>query len=156
MSLDNANVHTFNDLGEAFIKHYKYNVDMAPDRNQLREMVHKYKESFKVYAQRWCVVASQVIPPMEEKEMTNIYLKTLGSFYYERMGASAPSDFTEMVSMGVHFEEAVREGRLTRSENSGSTKKPSYGFAKKKEGYTNVVIQDRKFNPLRRNHQRRQ
>ena len=45
-----------------------------------------------------------------------------------------------MVGMGVCLEEAVREGRLTKSENSGNTKKPSFGFFKKKEGETNVVI----------------
>ena len=54
---------------------------------------------------------------MEEKEMTKIFLKTLGAFYYEIMVASVPSDFTEMVGMGVHLEEAVREGRLTRRVN---------------------------------------
>ena len=80
MSLDN--IHTFNDLGEAFIKQYKYNVDMAPEPNQLRAMVQKDMESFKEYAQRWREVATQVIPPMEEKEMTKIFLKTLGYFYY--------------------------------------------------------------------------
>ena len=73
--------------------------------------------------------------------MTNIFLKTLGAFYYEIMAASAPSDFTEMVGMGVRLEEAIREGRLARGENSGSMKKPSYRFAKKKEGETNDVIQ---------------
>ena len=102
-------------------------------------MTQKDEESFKEYAQRWREVASQVIPPMEEKYMTNIFLKILGEFYYERMVASAPSDFTEMVGMEVHLEEAVREGRLTRSDNSDSMKKPSYGFAKNK-GEKNVVI----------------
>ena len=77
MSLDSVNIHTFNDLGEAFIKQYKYNVDMAPDRDQLRNMVQKDRESFKEYAQIWREVAAQVIPPMEEKEMTKIFLKTL-------------------------------------------------------------------------------
>ncbi|KAI5438117.1 hypothetical protein KIW84_024021 [Lathyrus oleraceus] len=38
MWLDSASVRTFNDLGEAFVKQYKYNVDMAPDRDQLRSM----------------------------------------------------------------------------------------------------------------------
>ncbi|KAI5415780.1 hypothetical protein KIW84_040991 [Lathyrus oleraceus] len=38
MGLDSASIHTFNDLGEAFVKQYKYNVDMAPDRGQLRSM----------------------------------------------------------------------------------------------------------------------
>ena len=114
-------------------------------------MVQKDRESFKEYAQRWREVAAQVIPPMEEKEMTNIFLKTLGAFYYERMVASAPSDVTEMVGMGIGLEEAVREGRLTKGESPGSTKKPSYGFAKNKEGDTNVVMQERRVNPPRRN-----
>ena len=48
-----------------------------------------------------------MIPPMEEKEMTKIFLKTLGAFYYERMVASAPSDFTEMLGMGIRLEEKV-------------------------------------------------
>ncbi|KAI5441646.1 hypothetical protein KIW84_010921 [Lathyrus oleraceus] len=38
MSLDSANIRSFNDLGEAFVNQYKYNVDMAPDRDQLRAM----------------------------------------------------------------------------------------------------------------------
>jgi hypothetical protein len=62
-------------------------------------------------------IASQINPPLEEKEMTKIFLKTLSSFYYERMIASAPSDFTEMVNMGMRLKEGVREGRL--AEDSG-------------------------------------
>ena len=70
---------------------------------------------------------------MEEKEMTKIFLRTLSPFYFEKMVASSPNDFGEMVNMGVRLEEVVREGRMTRDEGSSSgTKKPSYGFAKKK------------------------
>ena len=76
----------------------------------MRAMAQKDKESFKEYVQRWREIASQVVPPMGEQEMTKVLLKTLGSFYYVRMVASAPSDFTEMVIMGVRLEEAVREG----------------------------------------------
>ena len=90
---------------------------------------------------------------MEERDMTKIFLKTLGAFYYERMVVSAPSDFTEMVKMGIRLEEAVREGRLTRSEGSGGVKKPSYGFTKNKEGDANVVMQERRVNTPRRNSQ---
>ena len=137
MGLDSANIRSFNDLGEAFVKHYKYNVDMAPDRDQLRAMSHKEKETFKEYAQRWRELAAQIVPPLEEKEMTKIFLKTLSSFYYERMIASAPSDFIEMVNMGMRLEEGVGEGRLTREEGS-STKR--YGtFGKKKDGEAHVV-----------------
>ena len=88
--------------------------------------------------------------------MTKIFLKTLGDLYYERMVESVPSDFTEMVGMGILLEEAVREGRLTKSEGSRGAKKPSYGFSKKKEGDANAVIQERRVNGPRRNYQRHQ
>lgn len=41
MGLDSTSIKTFHDLGEAFVKHYKYNVDMAPDKDQLRVMSQK-------------------------------------------------------------------------------------------------------------------
>ena len=52
MGLDSANIRSFNDLGEAFVKQYKYNMDMDPYRDQLRAMSQKDKETFKEYAQR--------------------------------------------------------------------------------------------------------
>ena len=119
-------------------------MDMAPDRDQLRAMSQKDKETFKEYAQRWRELAAQIVPPLEENEMTKIFLKTLSSFYYERMIASAPSDFTEMVNMGMRLEEGVREGRLSRDDNSA---KKYGGFSRKKEGETHVVSSDRKRRP---------
>ncbi|KAI5413516.1 hypothetical protein KIW84_057911 [Lathyrus oleraceus] len=82
-------------------------------------------------------VGSSDSATLEEKEMTKIFLKTLSSFYYERMIASAPSDFTETVNMGMRLEEGVREGRLSRDE--GSSAKRYGSFVKKKEGETHVV-----------------
>ncbi|XP_050888564.1 uncharacterized protein LOC127093674 [Lathyrus oleraceus] len=77
---------------------------------------------------------------MEEKEMTKVFLKTLDTFYYERMIASAPTDFTDMVNMRVRLEEAVREGRLVREGSSSSSGAKRYGgFMKKKEQETNAV-----------------
>ena len=122
---------------------------MAPDRDQLRAMAQRDKESFKEYVQRWHEIAAQVVPPMGEQEMTKVFLKTLGSFYYERMVASVPSDFTEMVSMCVRLEEAVRERHLTKAEGIN---KSSYGFSRKKESETNAVIGERKIIPPIRHH----
>ncbi|KAI5445677.1 hypothetical protein KIW84_013776 [Lathyrus oleraceus] len=100
-------------------------------------MSQKDKETFKEYAQRWRELEAQITPPLEEKEMTKIFLKTLSSFYYEPMIASAPSDFTEMVNMGMRLEEGVREGRLSKDEGSSSKR---YGaFAKKKDGEAHAV-----------------
>ncbi|XP_058770183.1 uncharacterized protein LOC131643835 [Vicia villosa] len=139
MGLDSSHISSFDDLVEAFIRQYKYNVDMAPDRDQLRAMAQKERESFKEYAQRWREVAAQISPPMEEKEMTKVFLKTLSSFYYERMVASAPTDFTEMVNMGMRLEEGVREGRLAKEGSSSGAKKFGGGFFKKKEQEVSAV-----------------
>lgn len=124
----------FEDLGEAFVRQYRFNKDMAPNRDQLRSLSQKERETFKEYAQRWRGLAAQINPPLEEKEMTKIFLKTLSPFFYEKMVASAPTDFTKMVSMGMRLEEGVREGRLIK-ENAptGGPRKIVESFAKKKE-----------------------
>ena len=133
MRLNRTNIHTFRDLRAAFVQQYKYNLDMAPDRDQLRAMSQREKETFKEYAQRWREIAAQICPPLEEKELTKIFLKTLSSFYYERMVASAPSDFIEMVNIGARLEEAVREGRLVKdTEPSNNSKRYGSALQKKK------------------------
>lgn len=48
--LENGSILTFNDLGEDFIKNYKYNMDTEPDRDQLRSVSQIDKETFKEYA----------------------------------------------------------------------------------------------------------
>ena len=76
--------------------------------------------------------------------MIKIFLKTLGSFYYERMIASAPSDFTEMVSMGMWLEEAIREGCLVKEGSpSSGVKKFGSVFPKRKEQDVSVIFPGR-------------
>ncbi|XP_058745794.1 uncharacterized protein LOC131618633 [Vicia villosa] len=147
MDLDSTYIRTFHDLGEAFIRQYKYNIDTAPDRDQLRVMSQREKETFKEYAQRWRELAAQIIPPMEEKEMTKVFLKTLGTFYYEKMVASAPNDFTEMVNMGMRLEEGIREGRLIKEVGlplSSGVKRFGGNFTKKKEETVRAILRRRK------------
>ncbi|XP_050895906.1 uncharacterized protein LOC127102593 [Lathyrus oleraceus] len=90
VGLESANIRTFNDLGEAFVKKYKYNINMALDIYQLRSIYDNDTETFKEYAQRWSELAAQISLPLEEKEKTKIFLKTLSSFYYEQNGQKVP------------------------------------------------------------------
>ncbi|KAI5442582.1 hypothetical protein KIW84_011578 [Lathyrus oleraceus] len=53
-----------------------------------------------------------------------IFLKTLSSFYYERMIASAPSDFTEMVNMGMRLEEG-KDGEAHAVTSHVKSRRPS-------------------------------
>lgn len=50
MQLEGTNIYTWREMAEAFLKHYKYNTDMAPKRIQLLNLTQKYEETFKEYA----------------------------------------------------------------------------------------------------------
>ncbi|XP_073225755.1 uncharacterized protein [Cicer arietinum] len=60
MHLERTHISSWKDLVDAFLKHYKYNLDMAPDRIQLQNTTKRGNETFKEYAQRWRELASQV------------------------------------------------------------------------------------------------
>ena len=50
MGLKKGLIQCFQYLVDAFIKKYKYKIDMAPDHRQLQNMSQNEKESFKEYA----------------------------------------------------------------------------------------------------------
>ena len=52
LSLDQSRIHCFQELFDAFIQDYKYNMDMALDRRKILSMSQRYNNSFKEYAQR--------------------------------------------------------------------------------------------------------
>jgi len=81
----------------AFIRQYQYNSDMALNRMQLHNMCKKEHESCKEYAQRWRDLATQVVPPMKEKEIITMIVDTLSVFYYEKMVGYTPSTFADLV-----------------------------------------------------------
>ncbi|XP_058785835.1 uncharacterized protein LOC131660590 [Vicia villosa] len=96
VQLERTHIHSWRDLVEAFIKHYQYNVDMAPNRTQLQSLVQGSKESFKEYAQKWRELAARVQPPMTEREMIDMFTSTLSGHYY--LACSASANFSEMVN----------------------------------------------------------
>ncbi|XP_050909079.1 uncharacterized protein LOC127122845 [Lathyrus oleraceus] len=141
LSLDQNRIRCFQDLSDAFKKHYKYNMDMAPDRRQLQSMFQHDNESFKEYAQRWRELASQVEPPLAEKELAELFIDTVQPQFYEKMVGSASLGFSELVAIGARVEYGVRNGKLAAvaETSNANQKKFSGGFPRKKEGETNAV-----------------
>ncbi|XP_058746759.1 uncharacterized protein LOC131619709 [Vicia villosa] len=142
MRLERANIRSWRDLVDAFIKQYQYNVDMAPNRTQLQNLSQKANESFKEYAQKWRELAARVQPPMLEREMMDLFTNTLEGQYYS--ACSASSSFAELVMIGERIESGIKAGRIqnpsTASSSSGAGgKKPYNGFAKKREGETSAA-----------------
>ena len=51
--LDNTKVKTWKDLVDAFIRQYKFNMDVGLDRSSLQSMEKDNKEFMREYTQRW-------------------------------------------------------------------------------------------------------
>jgi hypothetical protein len=75
MRLDNTKIWRWKDLIEAFVKQYKYNMDIAPDRTSLSNIGKKDKESIREYAERWRESAAQAILHFWTKRWS-LYLPT--------------------------------------------------------------------------------
>ena len=75
-------------------------VDEAPDRMTLFNMEKKATKSFREYVQRWRDLASQVQPPLTERETTKIFVNSLKGIYHDKMLGNATKNFAAMVVSG--------------------------------------------------------
>ncbi|TYK20461.1 Gag-pro-like protein [Cucumis melo var. makuwa] len=133
IQLDNAHIHVWKDLADAFLKQYKHSIDMAPDRLDLQRMEKKSSKSFKEYAQRWRDMAAEVQPPLTNKEMTSMFMNTLRAPFYERVIGNASTNFSDIIVIGEKIEYGIKHGRLVKATTEyGRIKKGT--ISKKKEG----------------------
>ncbi|XP_050897052.1 uncharacterized protein LOC127103854 [Lathyrus oleraceus] len=138
MSLECSKIRSWKDLSKAFLKQYKYNLDMAP-RLQLQNQACKCGETLKEYAQRWREMASKFRLALTDIELVDIFMSTLQSLYYENMVSSLSSNFVDIVTIGERIENGLKIGKIA-SVDSQTMAKKSQGFAKKKEVEASVVI----------------
>ncbi|XP_050915188.1 uncharacterized protein LOC127130163 [Lathyrus oleraceus] len=140
--LECSNIHTWDELAEAFAKQYKYNTDMAPNCTQLQSMAQKDSESFKEYAQRWRELAARVHPPLVDHELIDIFMGTLQGQYYERLISSVFTGFSDMVIVGERVEEGLKSGKIQGGSISQPIlKKPFNGFKRKEDGTSSISSQ---------------
>ena len=81
-------------------------------------MEKKHNESFRQYAQRWREVATQVQPPLLEKETTMLFINTLKAPFINHMLGSATKSFSDIVMSGEMIENAIRCGKIEAGENA--------------------------------------
>jgi len=135
MHLESVKIQTWKDLVNAFIKQYKYNMDMAPNRMQLQSLFKRSTETFKEYAQRWRELAVQVEPPLHENEMTTMFIETLQSPYYEHVLGSVSSNFSDIVIIDEKVEYGFKSGKIAQNRSAvNNVRKPRFNNNRKKEG----------------------
>jgi len=90
MRLDNIKIKTWKDLVDAFLKQYKFNLEIVLDRTILIASEKENQEFVKAYAQRWRDNATYVQPLLIDTKMVMLFANTFQSPYYEHLiGSSA-------------------------------------------------------------------
>ncbi|XP_052484902.1 uncharacterized protein LOC128039985 [Gossypium raimondii] len=139
--LSRAKIHSWKDLAQAFMKQYNHVTDMTPDRITLQNMEKKQSESFRQYAQRWREVATQVQPPLLEKERTMLFINTLKSPFINHMLGSVPMSFSDIVMSDEMIENAIRSGKIDarKSAKRSTAKKNENEVSNVSKGYSKSV-----------------
>ena len=90
-------------------------------------------------------MASQVEPPLEEKELIGLFMDTLSPLFWEKMIRSVSSSFTDLATIVQRLEEGIKNGKVSKvAESSNGAKKCLGNFQKKKEVEANVVSTERR------------
>ncbi|XP_052736686.1 uncharacterized protein LOC128197882 [Vigna angularis] len=130
--LESSHICSWTDLADAFVRQYKYNMHVAPDRLQLHHMAKKDEESFKEYAQRWRELAAQVEPPLYDKEMVAMVVSTLQPPFYEHMIDNVSSNFADIIIIGERIEIGLKSGKII--SQATTPKKYIFNPGKEKKG----------------------
>lgn len=95
-------------------------------------MNKKPNEIFREHTQNWCQIASQVQPPLTEKENGTTFMSTLSSTYYDRLIGLGSSSFANLVKIGERIEDGLKIEKIkdyqrlfyqSSDSTCGSTKK---------------------------------
>jgi hypothetical protein len=126
MRLDNIKIKTWKDLVHAFLKQYKFNLEIAPDRTILMAMEKENQESVRAYAQRWQDKATHVQPPLIDTEMVMLFANTFQSPYYEHLIGNSAQHFHEVVRIVERIEQAMKRGKIEGSTMDSRTMMRDY------------------------------
>ncbi|KAK4734147.1 hypothetical protein R3W88_008408 [Solanum pinnatisectum] len=88
---------SWNALAKDFNERFRHNIEAAPDQ----------------YALRWRKEAARVKPPMSEREITEMFIRTQKPEYYERMLCMMGQKFVEIVKVGEALGDGFKTGKVT-------------------------------------------
>ncbi|KAA3462291.1 trans-resveratrol di-O-methyltransferase-like [Gossypium australe] len=98
---ESCQINSWKDLAQAFMKQYSHVTVMAPNRITL-----------------WREVATQVQPPLLEKETKMLFINTLKAPFINHMLGSTTKSFSDIVMSGKMIENAVRSGKIDTEESA--------------------------------------
>ncbi|XP_070011394.1 uncharacterized protein [Nicotiana sylvestris] len=109
---DASRWYTWDDMAQAFARHFQYNIDIVPDRLSLTKVEKKPSESFREYGFRWREQAARVNPPMEEDEMVKYFLQALEPTYYGHLISTIGHDIEKCWYLKSTIQELIDTNQI--------------------------------------------
>ena len=88
----------------------------APYYFTLQSMEKKPGKSYREYAIRWKVVASQVRPPLTHREINFYFMDTFPSSYYDMLVGNAFLEFEDLLYAVGIIEYGIKKGRIANTK----------------------------------------
>ncbi|XP_070045476.1 uncharacterized protein [Nicotiana tomentosiformis] len=99
-------------MAQDFVKHFQYNIDIAPDCNSLSNLKKKPTKSFREYAIKWREQAARVKPPMDDHELITVILQAQEPYYFQNRISAVGKSFSEAIKIGEMVENGLKTGRI--------------------------------------------
>ncbi|XP_070056585.1 uncharacterized protein [Nicotiana tomentosiformis] len=109
---DISHWHVWDDMAQAFVKQFQYNIDIVPDHNSLSNMKKKPTENFREYVIKWREQAARVKPPMDSHELIIIILKAQEPDYFQNMMSAMGRPFAKVIKIGEMVKNGLKIGRI--------------------------------------------
>ncbi|XP_070021443.1 uncharacterized protein [Nicotiana sylvestris] len=109
---DASRWYTWDDMAQAFSRHFQYNIDIVPDCLSLTKVEKKPSEIFREYGFQWREQGARVNHPMEEDEMVKYFLQALKPTYYGHLISAIGKSFNDVVKMGEILEEGLKSSKI--------------------------------------------
>ncbi|XP_077229583.1 uncharacterized protein LOC143862424 isoform X2 [Tasmannia lanceolata] len=114
MVLDKTRYRTWKDIGEQFIKQFKYDDGTEITRKDLERTKQDSKESFLTFVKRWRRLAAQMMQCPSEEEQIQMIMKNISSQLQYHMSLQYYPDFKYFINAGMQIEEAMAQGVYNR------------------------------------------
>ncbi|KAH0682673.1 hypothetical protein KY285_020179 [Solanum tuberosum] len=109
------------DMAQDFVRQFQYNVDIMPDHNTLSNMRKKANKSFREYVIKWREQAAQVKPPLDEKELVDIFIEAQDPNYFYHLTATIGRTFHTLIKIGEMVESGLKTGRIVSQASIKAT-----------------------------------
>ncbi|XP_077223129.1 uncharacterized protein LOC143856737 [Tasmannia lanceolata] len=114
MVLDKTRYRIWKDIGEQFIRQFKYDDGTEVTRKDLERTKQDLKESFLTFVKRWRRLAAQMMQRPSEEEQVQMIMKNISSQLQYHMSLQYYPDFKHFINAGMQIEEAMAQGVYNR------------------------------------------